>query len=314
MMAVGANLLLAIVAVCILAAGQTVDRPQFKAAASGVRLAAWILRDGRTVGNLGNGDLELHDNGVRQNIDVTEVRNGSLDVALVTPAAAVAERALAEAHRGFVRSRLRWDDTFRALTAHSGATAPEDTAHDRPPLSSNTTIVDASLAAVLRFSSTPDLGDRLRVLFVLAGRDADDSWARPADLSIATQQLNVVLVLGLLRDLGFDTVIASGGGTVSYARSGRPVAPTPSQPLRELATTTGGRVLDLRHLAGQTELAAVIDQLRSHYVVTYVPAGVTREGWHEVRLGVRKGRGYSVIARSGYRGTSPATGSALLSR
>jgi hypothetical protein len=300
--AAGTIVLLAACAAFVLAAGQTVDRPQFRAAASGVRLAAWVLRSGQPVGSLTTQDFELHDNGVRQSIHVTEVRDGRLDMALVAPARSTADGALADVHARFVRTRLRPDDTFEVVTASGGAMARDGTAFNGPPVSAGTTIVDASLAAVLRFPFAPSSGEGLRVLMVLLGRDADDSWAGPTDLGILAHRLNVVVVLGLLRDLGFDSVIATGGGSVTYVRSGQPLALTPGRPLRELATATGGRVVDVRRLDGRSELGAAVDQLRTHYVVTYIPQGVGRGGWHDLRLVVRKGRGYRVITRAGYWG------------
>jgi hypothetical protein len=283
-------------------AGQAPERPQFRSTASGVRLVAWVLEDGQPVGKLRSEDFELHDNGIRQSVTAAEVRDGPLDIALVVPAASGSEGALAAAHARFVRRVLRPDDTFEAVSAHAGAVALEDASAtgEGTPAQAGATTVDASMAAVLRFASS-GTDERLRVLMVFAGRDADDSWARPADLSVLAHRLNVVVVLGALGDIGFDRIGSRGGGTLSYARSGREIALVPSRPLRDLANSTGGRVVDLRQLDGQTALGGLIQQLRTHYVVSYTPTSVKRPGWHEVRLSVRGGR--TVIVRSGYWGS-----------
>jgi len=51
---------------------------------------------------------------------------------------------------------------------------------------------------------------------------------------------------------------------------------------------------DLRAL-----FATVHDELRSRYLLTYYPKGVTREGWHTVKVGLKDTRG-EVTARPGY--------------
>ncbi len=43
----------------------------------------------------------------------------------------------------------------------------------------------------------------------------------------------------------------------------------------------------------------VLNQLRARYLVTYSPEGVSREGWHDVRVSVKKTKGI-VTARPGY--------------
>jgi hypothetical protein len=288
-------------AACAVAASQAPERPQFRSAASGVRLVAWVLEDGQPVGNLRSEDFELRDNGFRQSVAVAEVQDGPLDVALVVPPASGSESALAAAHARFVHGRLRSDDTFEVVAARSGALAMASASAIGADASvqAGTTTVDASMAAVLRFGSGTE--ERLRVLMVLAGRDADDSWARAEDLSILAHRLNVVIVVGALADIGFDRIGAPGGGIVTYMRSGRDLGLVPSRPLRDLARSTGGGIVDLRRLAGQKHLGEVIQQLRTHYVLTYTPTGITSSGWHEIRLRVRGRR--TVIVRSGYWGS-----------
>ena len=293
-----------IVAACaasVFAAVQTPERPQFRSTASGVRLVAWVLENGQPVANLRPEDFELQDNGVRQNVTVAEVRDGPLDIALVLPSSGP-EGALAAAHARFVRGTLRADDTFEAIAARAGAIALErPSTTDGMPDQAGATTADASIAAVLGFRNA-GTDERLNVLMVFAGRQADDSWAKPDDLSALAHRLNVVVVLGALGDMGFDRIGTRGGGALYYGRSGREIGLVPGRPLRELASTTGGRVVDLRQLRGQKDLAGVIQQLRTHYVLTYTPTGVTSSGWHEIRLRVRGRR--TVIVRSGYWGSA----------
>jgi hypothetical protein len=232
---------------------------------------------------------------------VAEVRDGPLDIGLVLPPASGSEGALAAAHARLVRSALRPGDSFETVAAHSGAVGVKEvSATDTgDSVQAGATTVDASMAAVLRFRSGTD--ERLNVLMVFAGRHADDSWAGAEDLSVLAHRLNVVVVLGALADIGFDRIGGRGGGIVTYMRSGRDLGLVPSRPLRDLARSTAGRIVDLRQLAGQKHLGEVIQQLRTHYVLTYTPTGIKSSGWHEIGLRVRGRR--TVIVRSGYWGS-----------
>ena len=42
-----------------------------------------------------------------------------------------------------------------------------------------------------------------------------------------------------------------------------------------------------------------VSDFRTSYVLRYVPAGVSREGWHDITVRVKKGT-YEVRARKGY--------------
>jgi len=70
--------------------------------------------------------------------------------------------------------------------------------------------------------------------------------------------------------------------------------------LLDLADAGGGRrwpaesSRDLRALFGR-----VLNELRARYLLTYYPAGVSREGWHDVKVNLRRARG-AVTARPGY--------------
>jgi len=50
----------------------------------------------------------------------------------------------------------------------------------------------------------------------------------------------------------------------------------------------------LRELFGKA-----LNELRARYLLTYSPAGVSREGWHDVRVTLTNARG-DVTARPGY--------------
>jgi len=70
--------------------------------------------------------------------------------------------------------------------------------------------------------------------------------------------------------------------------------------LNELADAGGGRRWQAASSGDLRELfARVLEELRSRYLLTYFPAGVARDGWHDVKVTLKGARG-DVIARPGY--------------
>jgi len=70
--------------------------------------------------------------------------------------------------------------------------------------------------------------------------------------------------------------------------------------LLEIAEDTGGRVWHAKSLDDlRTSFLAVLDEVRSRYLLRYEPQGVTREGWHEVKVRLKRGKG-DVRTRRGY--------------
>lgn len=75
--------------------------------------------------------------------------------------------------------------------------------------------------------------------------------------------------------------------------------------LGDVARRTGGRLFEA---SSERDLRArfldVIDDIRSRYVLRYVPSGPGSPGWHRVEVRLRKGKG-DVLARPGYWRTAP---------
>jgi hypothetical protein len=70
--------------------------------------------------------------------------------------------------------------------------------------------------------------------------------------------------------------------------------------LRDVCEQTGGRILSAESTRriGETFLA-VLDEFRHRYLVSYVPQGVSKGGWHRLAVRVKR-RGVVVGARPGY--------------
>jgi VWFA-related protein len=70
--------------------------------------------------------------------------------------------------------------------------------------------------------------------------------------------------------------------------------------LRELTEQTGGRLFRIESTKGLSAVfLEVLDEFRQRYLLSYSPAGVSHEGWHELKVRV-KGRSATVRARPGY--------------
>jgi VWFA-related protein len=71
--------------------------------------------------------------------------------------------------------------------------------------------------------------------------------------------------------------------------------------LRRLATVSGGRSFFTEDQASlDTSFAQILEDLRSQYLLAFVPSSSVRDGsWHRIRVNVSGG--HDVRARQGYR-------------
>jgi VWFA-related protein len=69
--------------------------------------------------------------------------------------------------------------------------------------------------------------------------------------------------------------------------------------LRELASLTGGRLLEVDRTANLSAIfLEVLQEFRQRYLLSYTPRGVATDGWHRLEVKVR--RRATVKARPGY--------------
>ncbi len=87
----------------------------------------------------------------------------------------------------------------------------------------------------------------------------------------------------------------------------RTVPPGTRRFLELLAEESGGRVLRAdTDVDVRPSLMQVLEEFRRRYVLTFVPEGVERAGWHPIEVTV-KGKAAKVTARRGYQRDWPAT-------
>ena len=106
---------------------------------------------------------------------------------------------------------------------------------------------------------------------LLAFSDGHDtaSWLRTDQLLEATRRSNLLLhVVELMSQTYSSTFVFR-----------------PSDPLDDLAKAGGGRHWSARKASDVNDLfGKALNELRSRYLLTYTPSGVTREGWHDVTV------------------------------
>jgi VWFA-related protein len=157
-------------------------------------------------------------------------------------------------------------DLARLQGALLGTTADGDTA-----------LIDATLAGML-------VGDTEggRTLVVIFSDGIDTASFTTAEVALETARRVNGVVYG---------VAATSGSDARF--------------LRDVTAATGGRVLEIGATGNPgPAFLEILQEFRRRYVITYTPAGVSRGGWHQLNVRVRRGSP-RVQARPGYFSTQP---------
>ncbi len=256
--------------------------PTFAVGVENVNVDVLVTQGGRTVEGLSARDFVLTDNGVPQQVEVVAQAGTAVDAVLALDVSTSVRgeklAALRQAAHRFVDAiwptdsitLLEFASELR-LDARAGASRPEvHAAIDRLEGGGATLLVDAAYAALLL--TDPRRGRPLVVVF----SDGVDhgSWLDP----------ETVLATARAEDAVVHYVEIEGALTF----------------LGRLADATGGRGWSARRWDKLPEaFVEALEEFKSRYRLRYEPAGVRREGWHEidVRLAGRSGK---VRARPGY--------------
>jgi VWFA-related protein len=277
--AIGATVILATAA----PAGR--QTPTFSSRVEAVRVDVLVTERGQAVLGLKPADFEVIDNGVAQEVDLAAFDSIPLNVVLALDVSgSMVGEPLAElkaASRAVVHG-LAPDDRAGLVTFSHLVDVRRPLTRDRASLQDaldaswsggETALVDASQAAVILGES--DVGRALVILFS-DGVDTT-SWLAPASVIRAARRTDAVV----------------------YAVSSPGAGATPKF-LDDLCETTGGRLLEVQSTDRLTPvLLQILEEFRQRYVISYTPRGVSRDGWHALRVRV-KNRGVSVKARPGY--------------
>jgi VWFA-related protein len=272
------------------------QQPVFRASVDVVRIDVSVMNGLNPVAGLKAGDFVLTDNGVPQALDSVSLDSVPLNLMLVldTSGSLAGERLthLIDAVNGLVKS-LRAEDSASLMTFSEPIRLALETTRDRAPLVAALTgltadgMTSVNDAIFLALQLRPaDAGESRPVLLLFSdGRDTS-SWLRSDHVIEATKRSGMLVhVVELVADEWMGA---------------RGVEARPSAFLGTLADTGGGRrwfaksSRDLRELFGKA-----LNELRARYLLTYSPSGVSREGWHDVKVTLKNARG-EITARPGY--------------
>jgi len=279
---------LVLAALVLVGAGvETGARPQtptFSSRVEAVRVDVLVAEDGKPVRGLRAVDFEVYDNGVRQTVDLVSFEQLPLNVVLTFDLSGSIAGArldnLREAGHA-VLDGLRKDDQAALVVFNSAVSVGQgltsDTklvkaSIDRLEPTGSTALVDASFAGMMLAES--DVGRGLVIVFS-DGLDTA-SWLQPKAVLNMAKRSDAV-------------VYAVSAGLRSAAEF-----------LRDLTEQTGGRLFEVSSTSSlSTVFRQVLEEFRQRYLVSFSPAGVTRDGWHELTVRL-KGRNATVKARPGY--------------
>ena len=253
----------------------------FRSTVDAVTVDVSVIHDGVPVAGLQAADLQLEDNGVRQELSSVTQDSVPLHVSLLldTSASVSGERLnrLTYAARSLL-DHLRAEDRTSLITFSQEVRlrTPED-AHAsevRDALGGLAGTGSTSLrdGVQLALSLTADARTRSLLLVFSDGEDTT-SWLSEEDvLDTARRSAGVVHVIR------FNT----------------------NEFLDRIADATGGRSWAARSDAQLAQLfTQALDEMRARYVLTYTPARTPAKGWHAIKVSV-KDRGSVVTARPGY--------------
>lgn len=284
MMRVAIALLVAAAAAASLSATQ---RPTFKSGVDVVRIDVAVMNGRSAVGGLTKDHFAITDNGVVQTIDSVSLDRVPLSLMLVldTSESLLGEpiAALTAATRRVIEN-LRPDEPAALITFSDQVRLAVPMTLDRAPLVASltgltaagaTSINDAIVLALLH--RPPRTPETRPVMMVFSdGRDTA-SWLMSGQAQAAVRRSGMLVHVVELRP---------AAGATNFAR--------------EVARAGGGRAWSATSAGALRELfERVLDELRARYLITYYPSGVSRDGWHDVKVTLKNARG-EVTARPGY--------------
>ena len=265
------------------------QQASFSARVDNVRVDVEVRRSERLVQGLTAADFDVLDNGVRQKVEIVAPSAFPVSVVLALDGSASLDQK-ERAH--LIRAGTRVIDGLKP--GESAALVPfsdritilcpftRDAAKLRallaaPAASGDTAVFDAAHVAMLLGTSAP--GRPIVILF----SDGDDtaSFLRDDEVVETAKRTGAVVCV----------VMIGGDG----------------QLLRQLATTTGGVFVKEKSLDRVAErFAELLEGFRNRYLLSFVPTGVDRAGWHTLTVRVKSGG--EVRARSGYWSAPAANG------
>ena len=260
----------------------------FKVRTEEVRIDMLVTEHGKPVTDLRKADFEVFDNGVPQEIEFLGFRQTPVDAILVvdTSASVAGETLenLINAGHDFLGA-LRKDERTALITFN-------DSISLRSPLSNDFERMHDALI------KTKPIGDTSLIDACYAGLMVAESKSSRPLLLVFSDGLDTFSWLSDEMVLE----VAKRSNAVVYAISSSQL---PEQRfLRNLTKITGGSLFE----TGSTRklgnvFLGILEEFRQRYLLTYSPRGVSKSGWHELKIRT-KNRSLIIQARPGYQATT----------
>lgn len=262
----------------------------FRGQAELVRLDVSVTRGETPVGGLTAADFVVTDNGVEQEVESLTAERAPLRVQIAFDAS------------GSVGGR-RLRSLLAAVDRVFGELRPGD----------RVGVMTFSQRLQVRVPMTDDLA-AARAALARVATDGQTALRDAVALSLTLAEGQETRGLVLLFTDGVDNASwISDEGVVEFARRADAILHVvtvdsrltfePNPLIERLVQATGGREFKASSEDDLARLAlAGFGEMRSRYLLTYVPKGPTRPGWHEVRVRLRSRDG-TIKARPGYFST-----------
>jgi len=274
------------------------QQPTFRSSVEVVAVDVHVTRSGTPVTGLTKDDFTLTDNGVVQQITGIMFEHVPIEAYLVLDTSGSLNgdglEQLKRAAGGFLRGLAAGDRSTLVTFSHYIA--------QRRGLSTDLRSIAATLSEIDAHGST-SLNDAIYTTLLLRSHNAfrpvgvvfsdgldNMSWLSDSQVIEAAKRSDMAIHAVSLVD---DT-----------PRRVRDDGPPQNALLRALGEATGGRLWAASRRQLAEVFIQVLQEIRTRYLLTYSPTGVSTEGWHGVQVKLKRGRG-DVRARPGYFATPP---------
>ena len=278
-----------------------------------------VTDEGRPVDGLTEFDFEIRDNGVLQQIDRVQVETAPVDAILILDnSMSVAGPKLEElrAAVGDFIAGLRNDDRVALVTFSGYVRLWQSLTTDRSVLltalsgivARGVTALKDGLYGGLSLAEPP--AERPIVVLFSDGLDNASRTSESELLEVVRESNAVVYVVRSSHPPSEARIFSSRprrGTSVSREDQlyfNGPIAVYAGKRrdgfLRRVADESGGRFLEIDDVSSmEKEFRRVVEDIRSRYLLTYYPTGVSEEGWHDLDIKLEN-RKADVRARRGY--------------
>lgn len=268
--------------------------PTFSVTSQEVQLNVLVAGNGKPVMGLQAADFEVLDNGVRQKIEFASFEQIPISVTMVFDLSRSVAGEMLDNLKGAgsaLLKRLRKDERAALITFSNNVRLGSPLTTDleqiraalitaQPQPLSDSSVIDASYSGLMLAQSKAE-----RPLLIVFSDGLDTlSWLTEDEVLESAKQTDVVVYevsAGRLRDKTF---------------------------LQDLTKSTGGSVFEVESTKNLDQVfVGILEEFRRRYLLTYIPKGVSNNGWHKLKVRV-KGNPDKIVHRPGYAMDSSGAG------